>query len=88
MVVDDDVKVSNSSLFIVRLLLMVKQNLIKGLVNVTKNVNTSQHLMSDVITGKGGGLVGFPVPPNAVNFMLFCVRLRSWASWNWKDAYS
>ncbi|KAG1803148.1 P-loop containing nucleoside triphosphate hydrolase protein [Suillus variegatus] len=30
------------------------KNLIKGLVNVTKNVNTSQHLMSDVITGKGG----------------------------------
>ncbi|KAG2060264.1 P-loop containing nucleoside triphosphate hydrolase protein [Suillus hirtellus] len=29
------------------------KNLIKGLVNVTKNVNTSQHLMSDVITGKG-----------------------------------
>ncbi|KAG1806465.1 P-loop containing nucleoside triphosphate hydrolase protein [Suillus plorans] len=33
------------------------KNLIKGLVNVTKNVNTSQHLMSDVITGKGGGLI-------------------------------
>ncbi|KAG1735052.1 P-loop containing nucleoside triphosphate hydrolase protein [Suillus lakei] len=31
--------------------------LIKGLVDVTKNANTSQHLMSDVITGKGGGLI-------------------------------
>jgi hypothetical protein len=59
LVVDNDVKVS--SLYIVRLLLMVKQSLIRGLVDVTKNVNTSQYLMSDVITGKGGGLVGFPV---------------------------
>lgn len=33
------------------------KNLIKGLVDVTKNVNTSQYLMSDVITGKGGGLI-------------------------------
>ncbi|KAG2349266.1 P-loop containing nucleoside triphosphate hydrolase protein [Suillus weaverae] len=33
------------------------KRLIMGLVDVTKNVNTSQHLMSDVITGKGGGLI-------------------------------
>lgn len=33
------------------------KSLIRGLVDVTKNVNTSQHLMSDVITGKGGGLI-------------------------------
>ncbi|KAG2156420.1 P-loop containing nucleoside triphosphate hydrolase protein [Suillus clintonianus] len=33
------------------------KSLIKGLVDVTKNANTSQHLMSDVITGKGGGLI-------------------------------
>lgn len=33
------------------------KNLIKGLVDVTNNVNTSQYLMSDVITGKGGGLI-------------------------------
>ncbi|KAG0703086.1 P-loop containing nucleoside triphosphate hydrolase protein [Suillus ampliporus] len=33
------------------------KNLIKGLVDVTNNANTAQHLMSDVITGKGGGLL-------------------------------
>ncbi|KAG1838815.1 P-loop containing nucleoside triphosphate hydrolase protein [Suillus subalutaceus] len=33
------------------------KSLIRGLVDVTKNVNTSQHLISDVITGKGGGLI-------------------------------
>lgn len=33
------------------------KSLIKGLVDVTNNANTSQHLMSDVITGKGGGLI-------------------------------
>jgi SpoVK/Ycf46/Vps4 family AAA+-type ATPase len=33
------------------------KSLIKGLVDVTNNTNTSQHLMSDVITGKGGGLI-------------------------------
>ncbi|KAG1873648.1 P-loop containing nucleoside triphosphate hydrolase protein [Suillus subalutaceus] len=32
------------------------KSLIRGLVDVTRNVNTSQHLISDVITGKGGGL--------------------------------
>ncbi|KAG2141658.1 P-loop containing nucleoside triphosphate hydrolase protein [Suillus cothurnatus] len=33
------------------------KSLIRGLVDATKNVNTSQYLMSDVITGKGGGLI-------------------------------
>ncbi|KAJ8596712.1 P-loop containing nucleoside triphosphate hydrolase protein [Rhizopogon salebrosus TDB-379] len=33
------------------------KNLIKGLVNVTTNVNTAYHIISDVITGKGGGLI-------------------------------
>ncbi|OAX41588.1 P-loop containing nucleoside triphosphate hydrolase protein [Rhizopogon vinicolor AM-OR11-026] len=33
------------------------KHLIKGLVNVTTNVNTSQHIVNDVITGKGGGLI-------------------------------
>ncbi|OJA20333.1 hypothetical protein AZE42_05440, partial [Rhizopogon vesiculosus] len=33
------------------------KNLIKGLVDVTTNANTSQHIISDVITGKGGGLI-------------------------------
>ncbi|KAG1718745.1 P-loop containing nucleoside triphosphate hydrolase protein [Suillus paluster] len=31
--------------------------LIKGLVNVTKTANTSREVFSDVITGKGGGLI-------------------------------
>ncbi|KAG2143047.1 P-loop containing nucleoside triphosphate hydrolase protein [Suillus clintonianus] len=31
--------------------------LVKGLVNVTKTTNTSRELFSDVITGKGGGLI-------------------------------
>ncbi|OJA20324.1 hypothetical protein AZE42_05438 [Rhizopogon vesiculosus] len=33
------------------------KNLIKGLVHVTTNANTSRHIVSDVITGKGGGLI-------------------------------
>ncbi|OAX38586.1 hypothetical protein K503DRAFT_770335 [Rhizopogon vinicolor AM-OR11-026] len=33
------------------------KDLIKGLVNVTTNANTSRHIVSDVITGKGGGLI-------------------------------
>ncbi|OJA20319.1 hypothetical protein AZE42_05442 [Rhizopogon vesiculosus] len=37
------------------------KNLIKGLVGVTTNANTSQRVISDVITGKGGGLVSVPV---------------------------
>ncbi|OAX38577.1 hypothetical protein K503DRAFT_782762 [Rhizopogon vinicolor AM-OR11-026] len=32
-------------------------DLIEGLVDVTTNANTSQHIISDVITGKGGGLI-------------------------------
>jgi Cdc6-like AAA superfamily ATPase len=44
-------------------------------VDVTTNANTSQHIISDVITGKGGGLVGFRVlticfPPNAIPFQI------------------
>ncbi|KAG1776766.1 P-loop containing nucleoside triphosphate hydrolase protein [Suillus placidus] len=31
--------------------------LVKGLVNVTKTTNTSREVFSDVITGKGGGLI-------------------------------
>jgi hypothetical protein len=31
--------------------------LVKGLVNVTKATNTSKEVLSDVITGKGGGLI-------------------------------
>lgn len=38
-------------------LLTVDQALVKGLVNVTKATNTSKEVFSDVITGKGGGLV-------------------------------
>jgi hypothetical protein len=37
--------------------LTVDQALVKGLVNVTKATNTSKEVFSDVITGKGGGLV-------------------------------
>jgi len=33
------------------------KTLIKGLVNVTKSSNTSREVFSDVITGKGGGLI-------------------------------
>ncbi|KAG1752422.1 uncharacterized protein EDB91DRAFT_1243189 [Suillus paluster] len=33
------------------------KSLIKGLVDVTNNANTAQHLMSDVTTGKGGGFI-------------------------------
>ena len=36
---------------------MGDQTLIKGLVNVTKTSNKSDEVFSDVITGKGGGLV-------------------------------
>lgn len=38
-------------------LLTIEQALVKGLVNVTKATNTSKKVFSDVITGKGGGLV-------------------------------
>ncbi|KAG1898485.1 P-loop containing nucleoside triphosphate hydrolase protein [Suillus fuscotomentosus] len=33
------------------------KTLVKGLVNVTKTTNTSKEVFSDVITGKGGGLI-------------------------------
>jgi len=74
LVIDEDVKVNNSSAYIDQPFIVTVHDLIEGLVDVTTNANTSQHIISDVITGKGGGLVSVPVQLNDFTLIAFCFR--------------
>lgn len=62
LVLEPETKASDD-LDLARALLTTKQILIKSLVQVTRNSNTTSNIISDVITGKGGGLVRL-IPPS------------------------